>query len=116
MHGCIGASFEVYSVAQGHLQSLVNLRQLVDGAIGDNGHPHCIDGKRLGQTVSSSNAGSSAPDSGVNIVLLLQVPDPANISTSCLINITAYITCIHVKPCNSALVSVMLVSWDINNF
>ena len=62
-----------YNVAQGHLLSLVDLRQLVDGVIGNDGHPHSIDGKKLGQAVSSSNAGSPAPDCGVDIMLLLQV-------------------------------------------
>ena len=87
LHDCIDASTGLCNVAQGHLQSLVDLRRLVDGVIGDGGHPHCIDGKKLGQVVQSSNAESAAPDSGVNIVLLLQVPDPADISTSCCLNV-----------------------------
>lgn len=66
-------SYGLYDSTQGHLQSLVDLRQLVDGVIGDNGHRHSIDGKKLGQAVSLDHAGSVAPDSGVDIVCLLQV-------------------------------------------
>lgn len=81
-------SYGLYDVTQGHLQSLVDLRQLVDGVIGDNGHPHIIDGKKLGQAVSLDHAGSVAPDSGVDIVCLLQVSDPTDSCISCLVSLT----------------------------
>ena len=95
-------------VTQGHLQSLVELRQLVDGVIGNDGHPHSIDGKKLGQAVSSSNAASSAPESGVNIVLLLQV---AKMSISQRINQLCYL---HTWQAVHQGSGVMLTCYDIN--
>ena len=110
LHERIEVSCGLHRVIQGHLQSLVDLRQLVDGVIGNGGHPHSIDGKKLGQAVSCSNAGSSAPDSGVNIVLSLQVLDPAKMSISHCINLPCYLhTC-------QAVYQGLRLSFDINHF
>ncbi|KAL3143340.1 hypothetical protein ABBQ38_002175 [Trebouxia sp. C0009 RCD-2024] len=55
-----------------NLQSLVDLRRLVDGVVGSQGHPHCIDGHKLGQAAACSDGEVLAPACGVDIVLLLQ--------------------------------------------
>ena len=68
------------TVSQGHLRSLVDLRQLVDGVVGSQGHPHCIDGHKLRQAVARCDGEVPAPDCGVDITLLLQVLDACCIS------------------------------------
>lgn len=70
LHGDDSISFDV---SQDHLQSLVDLRRLVDAVVGNQGHPHCIDGHKLGQPVARSDGEVLAPACGVDIIILLQV-------------------------------------------
>ena len=71
---------------QRHLKALANLRQLVDGVTGTSQHPYPIDGQKLGSAAamnsdasvnnSSDQAPSQSSDSGLDILLLLQVSGP----------------------------------------
>ncbi|KAL3133801.1 hypothetical protein ABBQ32_008277 [Trebouxia sp. C0010 RCD-2024] len=63
---------QMWHTLQDHLQSLVDLRRLVDAVVGNQGHPHCIDGHKLGQPVARSDGEVLAPACGVDIIILLQ--------------------------------------------
>lgn len=92
---------------QCHLQSLADLRQLINGVTGSNQHPYPIDGQKLGNITTkdcdasfdSSRSQASSPDSGVNILLLLQVTNVSSgsmvlhVSHICHSKIGPYLTC-----------------------